>query len=568
MRKISLLALFAALMGLASGFAQNASLEQAVTNGIFQNEIDAALSVYDLSYGPSFRSLTKNYLFGGVDNPYVLPNVGSTNTFSLGYHQSGASPWSASLVSQLTGTPTGTPSSTVTPTFGAPVTVGTTTYPWKSGETTVTYDALAWKSMSFAVSGLAEFKAMNLLAGFNLSYANNDARNLNVAAELSSKTVATTNVNTGGAGVPAEALALTATTTFKNVNNSSTLALSSPLLFKLGSLPVYANVSLGYSPEEVSTSTVVENAVTSQFTGTATDSTVKSQYSSAKLPLGVSGQTALGTLVAGNARNVFIVGGSFSTAAVFGEYKTTNTSQFKTVTAGAVANGTASDDQTTGTVAGCIPLTLGAVAAQYLYFELDPAMILGLSPMVSISEALSSPSNLQLTQTDRVQKVDNNANGSYADAGDQTITTTTKYANEYISSAGALTAGATSTNTLGLTVRVPMALKVKPQGWPFSFTLATQGTLSASWVSNNASKDLQTVTVVTATVGGTTTTSTTNSQPVTTVSSGQMAYTASESHNLMISFLLPADAHMDVSLNGSNLLAFESLRVQAVIPLN
>jgi len=570
MKKLITIVLLGVLLALTGALAQNHSLERGQTFGLFSNEIDAALFLsLQNGSGPTFTDLKKNYVFGSVENSQQVTNDGYSSSALFGYYQAGSDPWSMYVAPSFTGAPT-IQNVTYASTAAAPKVVGTTTYNYNNADSTITYGPVPWKTLTLSAQYLLSLKSLGLVTGLDFSFYTTDSRTLGTATNLSFKQVDKTYGDTAIATDAPVIVERSATTTDQlAIYGETNMAFSIPALLKIANLPVYANLTLTGKGFENSSSVKKASTYGTTFTGAGIQNAdTLSAISYLGLDFAFNAKVALGTLIPGNAKNTFIVGGGFAVEPGIASGSSSTMTQNTTITAGVVANNARAESKASYVVDKTIPFSLSANAAQTIYMEIDPAITLSFMPSAAFSFALQPGNAFKVKEATVVTNVDANANGLFTDAGDSTQTVTTTFQNAMFNyTTRAIATGYSDGNSISSSITLPVSVKIKPKDWFVSFALSTNTTLGLNWLNaTNYSAGASSSTSTTV-VGGATTTSTTTAAPIAVSTTGSVSYITGFSHTLLLTMPLPADSHIDISLNGSNLLDFESIVVQAIIPL-
>ena len=567
----SRIALFALVLVLAGGLmAQTfpglptSSLKASVTQGLMTNDIDSAFGI-----GYDFGSVGSPFFFGGVSgNPNILANNGSATNYTAGYYQPGSIPFSAygsfsatTLATPIPGNFTQDSTAAATWTSG----IVTTTTNYKLNEAVTTYAVPSSLGLlNVDLKGLLSIAGIQ--TGLFLSEKGNWT-STNGNANLY-RTVATTyfNTTTSATAAPVTNTDYTITEKFDNVvgqgsvtaslNVLNTLDFTVPFALKTGDLTHAGYVELSFANSDTSGAySLVESAHT-YTAGAASnpdyDLTIKSATNTTLIK-GLYTLTMPGFFM-NSAGADFSAGAlvSDNMAAGTNTYeKTTKNYNLSVLGAKTALGGTYANSQVT------------YATGHDLNFAVYAGHTLPFAPAAGFSFVLKP--NLALTFEDNIGQSSPIATGQVYYS--QPLNTSfvydgTSYTKTTVTSSGT---PATTTN-LGLGFGLPTAVEIKPDGWAFGFFAGSKlqlnlvwNTTTAAYGSSTTTADTYTGSTVTATSVQTTTTF---AAPTT-----KLTPTVSETHALGIFFPFAGKTRLDVSLNSSNLLAFDSLVMQLYMPL-
>ncbi len=555
--------------------------------GIFTNPLDAAITALEPSSGPGFSKLGHDYLLAGLANYDLFTAAGGGNAPYLGYYAKGSLPWSifgwASLTNvtdEASGTDTVNSTATTGPLGVAP---NTYDYQYLTQTAVTTYDASRqFSRMQTALQFLINFGAIT--TGLSV---NPDIRDNTRAVD--NTTVVTSNyyvTNTPAAGTPpTTALDYSLTTTSidktyalvpPEVPSSSTWTVSVPFAIAVGGTQQYAElqaVIAGYDygqsvTREYSTKASAGALLPISYT---MEDTTTAKVNPMEYTLSYTG--LFPGLLAGDSRNQLTGYLSASIGMQGGEYYTVSRDVDTTLPGSGAANtnanlATVEDLYTLGTA-----LTAGvtAQAAHSLYFTLGEMATFGAFPALRLewSTAPSSASEVALTRHVVNDGIDLNANGSTADAGDTLSVQTDAYTNAVIDVATGTIGSAATDDTITVTASLPVALQIRPKGWPFGLTLGAKPSLGYSVTCTKTAPASFTRTTEDWAAGVLTSTDldTTNSIPATAPAPTHTTSWTSTIQTTICLNLAFDPVSFDVSLNSGNLLDFENLIIQGTIPL-
>lgn len=554
----------------ALGWSQTSLLND-VSFGLFENPIDAAFSVVDVGISPHFSTLGRDFFFTGLTNiPGDAATSSNTEPLSLGYYHKAPMPWSLGTDIWFSTVRSSLMNGTTTTTATKPV--GTTNNTWIATSTDNQYDCLAsWNQsvggqfliglgfMNIGLSGTWEYQTNVSGAAINTWAADNRVETYTVFYDQAAPGVA-----------PDPATNYTRTTTYVAPDTQSLIAVQVPFFMKLGSLGLAAEALIAAGNRDASSSrTTAYTAPAAAGAGTFNNVVLRDSIDdrTGLFLAALDASLYLPPLFAGHPQNHLVVG-------VYGSvllnnpkpYVETYREQDYSYAGGGAAlqpgwdgsdpEDTVTTDTRKGNAGGSITLS----AQHFFYFDLAESLRLGFAPRVSAGPTITPNSSYSVTQQVAVTKDDGDNNGVFTDAADTITTTTTTYwGNNSLTVAD-----------IAFQASLPAALRFRPAGWPFGVTLGNQVNVSATvrYVWNYTQSTRVVVEVASgddpATVD---TTTTTTEVPGNKTTSTTMSWNFDDDFKLGLTVYLPADITLDVILNASNLLEFDNLSVQAVIPL-
>jgi hypothetical protein len=579
MKRVIVLLLLAALA--APAFAQfvPGSMENGMTMGLFENEIDQAFQA-----NPDFGLFANSFLFAGLGNPmsglWVLGNpFGEADAFDttftaplkIGYYMAGSLPisfyssadFTALAARHILGTTTANTYAT------EPVVTGTTTtnYRWlqESEEFTSTdvIRASAWQADLQALTKLGP-------AVFGLYLyldADNSAADLALADGYFVDYTNTFNDTTSAPGViPVVALDYTISGSIKNVNPAAppaplasglyafldTFRVGVPFAMRTGNLEHRAYVDLTFGSTDSSAAySVVESAhalnaggaavddQTLDITSKTTSTDIAAHYGLA-IPAGAAGNEWRATLNL----NVGLNGREYAYDDLLRPY---NLSVLAAKTA--LAGGSHTVVSSTYAAGIDFGVTLGG--ARVFAFEPAKGIAFRFAPSLSFGfDSIGGAARLT-GRTGYTAPLDA-AGAVDATVAYNTVTTT-------------VTGDPAKSCSITVGAGLPMGLTLKPVDWKFGFILGATPAASVTATTLTSSGETTTVTTVNTT-GATVNTTAITSTIATPNSTSTMDYSFSEDHYIGITVPFDGGVRFDARLNGS-LLNFESFTIQAFVPL-
>ncbi len=580
MKKILLIILFLS-MGVFV-FAQNtgiSSVLNTVSEGVFTNELDAAVSVEGLlSSGPGFRDLTHDYLFAGLTNLELIA-LQSTSGFTIssplwaGFYKAGDKPWSA-FGAFMADSPTGNQTGGTMYTQGTPVTVtsgsNTTTYQWNNLSSTVKYTANRIAN-ALRLSGQYLFTMGDMNSGvfIDVNLSDSDPQNLNyVGTDVHYYNSATT-----GAPAPVEDYTYARTRTSRNNTSAFTVAVplfipgtDSSQMFNIKTKFDITDNSNSYSD---SYSGSPHTAILTTTTTVANDATRRSlagelvgDYTLKKR--GIWGNNPKDQLWIKGTADVTLNGGTYSISHI--------TQNISAAGGGAaIVSGTRHDQEiTTDGIFGITGKVRGG-AGHSFYFDLGSGVEFGLKPEVGLEYNLVLPVSVKNKTT--VTSTDGNGDGDFSDAADTIQTQTVTYTNSSIVPLTGTISSTVMINAVSCSIGLPLAVTFTPPKWPITFTLGSKPSIGSEMVFTNTKTS--TSSTVTSAVDGTGAasgvTTTVNAVTANETSVMTTVYSVSATHNIGFSMKINdsfrLDVNLDSSTSASDVFDFRDLTAQAIIAL-
>lgn len=555
------------------------SITKDVSEGVFTNELDAALSVEGLlSSGPGFGSLNHDYLFSGLTN-LDFNTFSADSTFTVGsplwagFYKAGEKPWSIFGAFGATGAAGNSSGGTVY-TQGAPgwVTTGTDTinYQWNDNSSTMDYTAnRIFDALNISGQYLLTLGGFNTGVFVNVNLSNTDPQGSNY------KQTDVYYYNSTGAGVvPTPLVDYNYARTQTARNNTSIFRLSVPFYIQDTDSSQLFNVQTYFSITDKSVSDTESYSGTPQSVIGLTTTTVAADTTARALTgqLVVDYTLKKKGLWGGNPKDQLWFTGTADFSLDGGTYGTSGITQDISAAGGgaAIVNGARADTQVTN--AGTPGMTARAAVGvgHSFYYDLGSGVEFGLKPAAGLDYTLTLPVMVKSNTT--TVSTDGNANGVFTDAADTIQTTTVTYTNTSIDTLTGATAAAVVTNTITCSVDLPMAVTFTPPKWPITFTLGSKPSLgmNMTFTSTKTSTTSTAVSIVDGTgtaIGGTTTTNAVTADETSKMST---SYTMTATHNIGFSMPISDAVRIDANLDMSGPLAsfdFKALTAQVIIAL-
>ena len=569
-------------MLLPAAIWSQSSLVSQASFGLFPNAYDAAGNVSDAGRQPTFSSLERNYLFGGLTNFYNLP-TGAQYTgvpFTIGYYRAGDNPWSV-FSDTLIDTESSTRANGVTATTTArkDVTLGTdiTGYTWTDSSTENQYDYLEAWDVSAGARFLLGLKPMNIGLGANVSFeqkADTAWPDADTWADFNRTLTETWSYDTAAAiptQEPTPAVDYTKTSVLSFPDTEFILDFGIPAFFRIGDGGLFAEAGFTYAKRDQSWSqtesyTPPQDAVPGTFFDAVTEDTVTDVTGSIALDLDTI--LSLNPIKGDHQDDHFDIGlnGGFQKNTAEESVSTTIVQDFTYTGSGAAlqvadAGGAPpQDDITTQTREGTTAFDVNVYAQHFNYHNLGDQAVLGMAPRLQVGTAYSPLVSTYPTQSVTVSKTDGNADGLYDNALDTIDTTTATFYN--YDDGGNF--------DIITSFSLPAAVTFRPNNGPFGvtvgadvgvdFTVRKVKDIPATFQSTITAVD-GTGAVAVPTIGVNSITAETRTETVSTTT----AWNFNAEYALGINFFLPNDATINIIFKG----AFwnDRLEIAAYIPL-
>lgn len=462
------------LLTLPAALWSQQSLESQTSFELFENVFDAAFDVSDAGPLPTFSTLEKNYLFGGLANFPIIPNIDSFVGVPLmvGYYKAGTMPWSA-LSDILIDTTRSSNKNGIAPGYSTKV-VGTTTYTWTSLEVDSQYDFLQAWDTSIGGQFLIGLGAVNTGLSFTWDREQNvNGIPIDFWADSNLTTTRTYYYDTAGIGVaPSPAKNYVHEEKESYPDTESTIEVNIPAYVPLGAMGLEVSLNAAiYSRDEswsyVESYTAPQAPGLGQFNSVNDDSTTdKTGYFAFDLDSVLAMEPFWGSHP-DNRFDLGLNGGiKINTA---GTYEDVDIDQdYDYAGSGAplvlTNNGTTTDDTTTRERKGTLEYDVNVSAQHYLYFDLGEPVTFGLAPRAEVGVGYTPAFGNYNTEQEVVIKIDNDGDGVYTNVLDRIITTTTTYSNN------------DDGGDFDINVRtyLPTAIKFRPPGSFFGFTVGNE----------------------------------------------------------------------------------------------
>jgi hypothetical protein len=575
MKRVIVFLLLVALAGPAFAQFVPGSIENGLTIGLFENEIDQAFQA-----NPDFGLFAKDFLFAGLGNPlsgvfsFNDPDAwdeGFTPPLRIGYYMAGSLPisfyssvdFAALAARQILGTTTNNIYGT------EPVTTGTTItgYEWlQRSDVLVPIDvirAATWQADLQAMTklGPAVF-GLYLFAGAD----NSDADNLGDEDFFVDYTYTFNDLTSLPGVIPVSALDYTISGRFENVDPASlpivgssglyafddTFRVGVPFAMRTGSLEHRAYLDLTFGSSDSSAAySVVESAhalnaggasvddQTLAITSKTTNTDIVAAYG-LSIPAGAAGNEWQASLIV----NVGLNGQEYAYDDLVRPY---DLSVLATKTG--LVGGTHTVVTATYAAGFDFSATLGG--ARVFAFEPGKGIAFRFAPSVSFGfESIGGPARIT-GGTGYTAPLD------AAGAVDATVA--------YNTATTAVTGDPAKSSVISFGASLPMGLTLKPADWKFGFILGATPAASVTSTTSTSSGETTTTTIVNTT-GATTNSTNIGSTINVPNSTSTIDYAFSEDHYIGITVPFDGGVRFDARLNGS-LLNFESFTIQAFIPL-
>ena len=548
------------------------SISDEISAGLFRNEIDAALTVNESGSGPTLRTLGVPYLLAGLANLNGTANTSTTafgplNPLWMALAIPGEVPWSALLGTGATGF---TPAAADVTTTTATTTVGLDNYDYVDNQQTITNTSLPFREMNAVAQVLFALAQLNVGLYVQYFFDENAAY---ITASGSEENVTITEVvsfdNGGGAAPPVVETAYTRSAANTQRNRTTNIIAMVPFYLAAGEMQHWGALTVDHR--------VVDN--TRSDTTSYTDA--NTAYTTVVAPTVVPTEDTQNDLVRttnilldyvlslppllGGGGNLFRVGGQ---AGVILRGADTNAAvqngTFEYDGAGTTTNNLTDTDTTTRTVESGLYIDPTINVSHLFEYKPDPQVDVSFEPGLAFTVDWGElyPSVTGDTQT---VNTDGDADGLFDSAADSVDTTTTTYTNAGWSG-GAVVAQAEEF-VIDTTFSLPMAIKVKPENWPFGITASATPSIQYTRTQTTTLGNTTTATTVFADGLGTTASTdvSTTSTPETVATTSGWNITATQAFGLNFEF--PGGVKADVKLNLANFLAFDSLTAQVIAPL-
>jgi len=535
--------------------------------GIFENELDAAVSV-----GEDFTNLDASYLFSGLGNMGFLPTWstatynGSGNLLWGGFYKAGDKPWSA--FAGLTATDSSGNKKGGTTNTEATVTIASATYSYNSSETETKYTAnRLFDDFDFQGQYLFMLGDINTGIGVGVSIDESDT-------DQTKNIEKTSDFFYDGSATPGTTPPVaTKDYTYKNVQssnntlgskgNSANYWIAVPFFIMDGDISQEAGAKISFNFVDNSSSQKEDYSAPADAAATFTN--VDNETINKNTTIGIDGfyKKEMPGIWGSNEDNRFY----FEAGADFGieipKYSLSNSSQ-ATIYAGGGAAGTLSTatDMTIETTGkpGLDFGVYGEVGHKFLYNP-GPMVKYGFEPSVGLGVDVDNEFLTDSMTT--VTKTDGNNDGDFTDAVDTISTSTTEYENN-----GSGTGDDETVIDITTTFTLPVSAIITPENWIFSVILGSRNTVEL------VNKITSTKSVISSTEASSISGTGVAGVPVTTeagtseeTSVVDTAITIETSNTIGLSMPIGDYAKLDMLLNSNNLLNFDSLVIQATIAL-
>jgi hypothetical protein len=550
------------------GWAQTAmtfSLENQISFGLFRTPYDFAFDPCEFNMESSFSNLGSNYFFGGLFNPYGFPATSSAAVpLLIGYYNGGENPWASMLYMDIDPT-ISTRENGITATSTAGKLVGTINHTYITDQTEDTYLHLQDEDTYISLGGGMGLGPLN--CGLFITYShelNEDGAAIDTWADNNRTRTITYYYDTALiTEAPNMATDYVYTLTETDPDSDLSLDFQMPVYMPLGDSGIGGILGVEYRSHDDSTS-YLESYTPPADAGAGTfwnvdDNSVtdKTGYFSVNMTPTYFMQPLFGS----HNENRFEVGIDaelvFNTAGTYSSI--VSDKDFDYAGSGAAFTySNASSVETTRERKGTTEYDVDLRAKHYLYWDLAESIEFGIAPELRAGIDCDPIADTYNTTQTAINRVDGNGDGDFDDAADTITTVTTTYLNN----------GDGGDFTVVFDLSLPSALKFRIEGAPFGVTLGSEiGVRSEITFVKDVANTNSSTTVAVDGTGAAVSDSSTTAARSTESQSTTMDWFFDASYALALNFYLPADILLDVVLNGNNLLVFDSLSIQATIPL-
>ncbi len=547
---------------------QTPSFMGTFSESLYRSELDAAFNVSEAAAGPVFSELKKFYIFAGLTNWFDLTteSASTTTPVSVGLFLPGSLPISlyasfsnATADSADENGPTSTTLGSVTVTSGTT----TTNYTWVSAMTERQYAALETMDLASQLILLTRLSALNIGLHLQAAYENNVSAGSWTFNNMTE--TETHNYNTAGAGVvPVPALDYTVTTVRTAPDSLLTLDLAIPFSFPLGPVTLYNRTNIRWARRDQSSSTreTFSSPVYTPFAHAAVvadDTTINvlnsyvidsvstlslkplwGTHADNHLDIGLD--AGVGIYVPDNGTNVGLVYDiNFSAP-------------------GAAQQITAYDSDTTDEYTRTGHLDWRAIPniQHFFYFEPAKNIFFALAPRLDLGVQFVSPKTGYTVRRRETVRDDVDSNGQYT-AADTIVTTTTEYLNN---------GDDTSHFDMIAGCTLPVSFRFTLKDLPFEIVMANETSLKCTMsMYDNATNSTVTTTENADGTGAVTDTDIITGYSTVSYTKFLTDWAFQNNFSFGLNFLLPAGISLAVDLNFQNLLEFENLKAELIIPL-
>ncbi len=558
-------------------FTPLSSLLRDVSYGLFQNEIDAALSVDETGYGPGFTGLENDFLFGGLGNlssaqrreAFGATDYTAFDPLWIGYYRAGERPWS---LFQSVFADDGEQGSTTVTRNGMnveTVTVGTTNtdHIWYDNIVTLDERSILTTRVETQTQFLTTFAGMNIGAFVAVGLADDSAP----ADNFTRTTVH--QFNTAGAGdVPSVQTNYTATRVESYFQREASVFVGVPVFLRTGDLSHLARLGVGWRRVREDFSVTVGNTVPQDPADPSTghaDREDNESYRTGTVTIAPAYTIVLPGILDDHERNEFSAGIELNVDLNFARLHADGWFQNYTFTPGPGATRTVAarnEGDAEYTFTSAIDFGAAVHARHSFYVEPHDSMVLGFAPAVRLTFASSDAYPNLISEAVSVERVDGDNDGAFTSAADTITTRTERWVDMDIDGNDRET-----TSSLSFQASLPTSFRVRPADWRFGISLGSA--LSANVTRSVTTtyvgyKSLDSETTVQGDGSGTTSTTTATTATYDPDRTVDYSWEFTANHNLALHVYLPANARLDVEIRATNILQFGSLRIQAIVPLN
>lgn len=587
-QRIPLLAIMAllplAMLPAQDSFGPQDSLAAQKSFGLFPNIIDAAFSPVFRPGFPSFGNLESDYLLTGILNLDLLEATDSSLAlpFRVGYYHSGDRPWMLGLTSFVRSLSDETVVDGIvvlsqeTTTGGG--TSGNDETTWVSSDRLLAHDFSSFWAGSSTLGYLVGLETGTIL-GVQLGLDLSRGDPTDVGAWLEANRTETLRYyydTTAGTPPPVPALDYTVTTTRSDPHNDLSLRLALPLAFRTGSLGSTVTLSGEWATRDRSSAISVLTRLPADATGAPIlydDVNARTTDQITRLGVSLDYRASLPPLVWTSEANETLLNLRFAWAgflpkdveenrsSVAGSIRSTPGDLTKTMNA---STDTVRKDERN------IPAGLAGSLGfgQSFYFSLAPDTWFSFYPAINLN-FLSGPNP-------GIPGLSEAAGALWTSRSTSTVVAKTYDATGTVSSylktvtiTETLDDGSGTANTYGLEFSFPTALKARPAGWPFGFTLSSNARIRYSLVHGTdltprVQTSVETFDQNDDSLGKTVTRASSEEGSINWL---RGSWEVLNENALCLNVPLPGEISLDLILNWNNLLELDSLVAQVVVPL-
>jgi hypothetical protein len=549
--------------------------------GLFPDIIDAVFSVQEHPSFPSFSKLTSNYLLTGIMNLDELKVTDSSVTlpFRAGYFRAGKNPWMVSLTGFVQtyssdNAVNGISDQTYQSVTGTE-TDGTSDYSWVSSECQNTYDYTTAFNVNGTVTFLKNFMPnLNAGASLTLNFARGDSDDVDTWVKDNMTTVERHYYDAAaGSPPPEQTLDYETTTTVWDPQKQGSVKLSLPVYYKTGGWGSYLNINGYYTGDKNDSGKTVYTSQPAGLGGDEIsyddiDSSVSDYVCSAGG--GFSYTASLAPIIWTNEADETLISASFLYISNSADDYVSN-SVTTAGTARSVSTSTAKEETSSVSVKTVserdIPDTLqtGVGFGQTFYFSLAKDTCFAFKPDISFQYSKGPD-----TDEDGIETLEENVwtRKTTKTTIEQTSGSASSYTRTVVTTED-LNDETEADQTITVSFAIPTALKVRPDGCPFMLIFSSSAGVEFAYTFGKDQTSREKVTAETYTEDGTLSGKSVKYPSDYTDSSSwsKTSWTFLTKNSFSLGLQFPAGINLDVVLNLNNLLDFDNLTIQTVVPL-